>query len=95
MTKLSADQLATITLDTGLLTREEAREMAPGAGMLFQNALADWLEENPVELLQDPKVVASIRAQFQAFQDGSAIGTGGYGSRMRAGKAKEDSSGSA
>jgi hypothetical protein len=95
MTKLSNEQLMTTIFDSGLLTREEVREMGVGELMLFQNALADWLEENPVELLENSETVEQIRAQFEAFQDGSMIGTGGYGSRMRAGKAKKDATGSA
>jgi hypothetical protein len=94
MTKLSNEQLMTTIFDSGLLTREEVREMGVGELMLFQNALAAWLEKNPVELLQKPGTVDGIRRQFWGFMDGSMIGTGGYGSRMRAGKAKKDATGS-
>jgi hypothetical protein len=94
MTKLSDEQLVTTIFDTGLLRPGEAKKMGlPGANLFF-NAMKDWLEENPVEVLQDPEVVEQIRAQFKAFLSGSAIGTGGYGSRVRAGKAKKDATGS-
>ena len=95
MTKLSGKQLATIFFDTGRLRPGESKEMTDPELNLFANSIESYLEENPVEVLQDPKVVESIRAQFKAFQDGSAIGTGGVGARMRAEKAKKDATGSA
>jgi hypothetical protein len=95
MTKLSGEQLATIIFDTGLLTPEEARDLGRSGRLLFSGALEDYIAANGVEILQEPGTVERIRAQFKAFQSGSAIGTGGVGARMRAGKAKKDATGSA
>jgi hypothetical protein len=95
MTKLSNEQLMTTIFDSGLLTPDEVDQMGRLELNLFFNAVESYVEANGVEILKEPGTVERIKAQFEAFQDGSAIGTGGYGSRMRAGKAKKDATGSA